>query len=117
MRDIFWQYQQKAEPLLPPAAPPEVPSSASWQGSRPESLRRKLLAAALIPSFFWSGFTPIAAVPAQPYPVYPSAITRRAYPTSEQEASFWVPGLPNLPVPPLSWAPEYPDRLSRAATL
>jgi len=61
---------------------------------------------------FWSGFTPAPAAPVNPVTVvYPDRLQRRIYPTDEQQALFWTGGLPNLPVPPLGWEPEYPNYL------
>jgi hypothetical protein len=98
-----------------PPLPPPVPSLA-WAPSYPDQIAsRPALLTALQKA--WT------APDRQPLPrpgwgaSFPDWISRRVLPTADTPAFFYTSALPNLPPPPLTWQPSYPDAHRKLAGL
>jgi hypothetical protein len=100
----FWTAGLPNLPIPPLGWEPEYP--VRIDGRQPIAAQQEL---------FWSTFTPSPPAPVNPITVvYPDKIGRPTYPTVEQQAWFGAVGLPNFPIPPLSWEPEVPSALQPA---
>jgi len=103
-----WQYQSKADPLAPLAAPEEVTLDKWYQP--PSQPIRRLAAVALLAVGAFGPVTVPAAAPAGVdvwQPTYPDRLNRPASPRHDY-------GVEPLAVEPTSadrWWPTYPDRL------